>query len=148
MLCKNINFKCQESLALDEWLIKYKNDNERFQKMKLDKQIVLKKNIDLKFYDCKEYTVSHVYRERVANEIKRLEKEDVIELCSSSPAFIIEKKNKEIRLVVDYRHINNYLSDEIIQIPKIHDSLRFLGGRSCYSQIDLKNGFNQLELDK
>lgn len=58
----------------------------------------------------------------------------------------MEKKNKEIGLVVDYRQINSNILDEIIQIPRLHDSIRMQSGNHWHGQIDLKNGFNRLEL--
>lgn len=134
---------------MEQILEAYEADNEAFQKMKLTEPVEFKLGEELKYYVSPEYPVPEVYKERLFDELSRLETEDIIERCNSSfssPAFIVEKRNKEIRLVVDYRKINDYLIDEIIQIPKIHDSLRLLECKACYCQIDLKNGFNQLEL--
>ena len=110
----------------------------------------LKYKKKLQYYARPEYSVPEKYKERLHEKLNRLEKEEIIERSNSnfsSPAFIVIKKNQEIRLVVDYRHINDHLIDKIVKIPKIHDSIRLLEGKTCYSQIDLKNGFNQLELD-
>lgn len=82
-------------------------------------------------------------------ELQRLVREDIIERCNSkfsSPAFVIEKKNKDIRLVIDYRQVNKYVIDEIFYIPDIHENLLLLSGNKYYSKIDLKNGFNQIEI--
>ena len=55
------------------------------------------------------YQVPLKLREKTANLLEKLLKEKVIEeTCSPccSPAFLIEKKNGDLRLVVDYRKIN------------------------------------------
>ncbi|EQB61932.1 pol polyprotein, partial [Vairimorpha apis BRL 01] len=125
--CRNLNMIC---------------DTRRLFSLKYKKK--------LQYYARPEYSVPEKYKERLHEKLNRLEKEEIIERSNSnfsSPAFIVIKKNQEIRLVVDYRHINDHLIDKIVKIPKIHDSIRLLEGKTCYSQIDLKNGFNQLELD-
>lgn len=63
------------------------------------------------------------------------------------PSLNSKKENEDIRLVVDYLHINTYLIDEIIQISKIYESIRLLGSRKWFLQIYLKTEFNQLELE-
>jgi hypothetical protein len=84
-------------------------------------------------------------------EIKRLRTEDMIEELDSltvNPAFFILKENLKVRSVVDYREINQYIFDEICMIPKMLENLDILGENVVFSQLDLRNGFNQIPLDE
>lgn len=67
---------------------------------------------------------------------------------TASPAFFIEKKNGELRLVVDHRWVNEIINDEIALIPKIYDILYKIEQNILFTKIDLKKGFNQLVLDE
>jgi len=99
----------------------------------------------------KAYNLPFKFHEPIKNELKRLIDEDIIEeriTFNSSPGFIISKKNGEVRLVIDYRKINENVIDINIGIPKIFENIQMLGQNRLYSKLDLKNGFNQLSLDK
>ncbi|WUR03433.1 prp pol polyprotein-like [Vairimorpha necatrix] len=133
-------------------LTEYIKKNEEHDKIKVEP---LSLYIDEKIRDhrleLKYYTVPVKYEADARKEISRLLTNDIIERGRNyyaSPSFFIEKKNKELRLVVDYRTVNKFIKDEICIIPKIYESLYKLGGNTYYSKIDLKNGFNQLELEE
>ncbi|KAF9761443.1 Transposon Tf2-8 polyprotein [Nosema granulosis] len=67
------------------------------------------------------YYIQFKYIKRGKEEIKRLLREDIIEPSNSlfaSPAFFREKKNKTLRLVVDYKEINQYIEDDAILLQK------------------------------
>lgn len=52
--------------------------------------------------------------------------EDIIEPSDSpytSPSFFLEKKNKDLRLVIDYKKINEFLKDDPWILPKIDEVL-------------------------
>lgn len=140
-------------LVKDEDLINllniYKADNLNFShfsnikaRFVLDKPLKAIKKIN--------YTVPFKYEKQAKIEIKRLMKEGIIEKSFShivSPAFFIEKKNGDLRLVVDYREVNKYLQDDPWVIPNIEDSLTRIGSNKFYSKLDLAQGFNQIEID-
>ncbi|TBU05616.1 reverse transcriptase, partial [Hamiltosporidium magnivora] len=97
------------------------------------------------------YSVPFKYREAGMIEINRLLKEDIIEKSNSdfvSPAFFIEKKNKELRLVVDYKKMNKYINDDTWFIPNVEESIMNMGENNYFSRIDLRNGFNQIVLEE
>ncbi|KAF9762258.1 Retrovirus-related Pol polyprotein from transposon gypsy [Nosema granulosis] len=89
----------------------------------------------------KSYIVPNKYIEKARNELSRLCREGIIiesEVRYISPAFFIEKKNLDLRLVIDYRNLNNYIIDECYDIPKIYENLMVMGKNEYYSTIDLK----------
>jgi transposase InsO family protein len=98
----------------------------------------------------KGYPVAGKIVPEVKTEIKRLLEEDIVEHSNSiysSPAFFIRKKTNDVRLVVDYRKINEFIYDDAFQIPNMEYSIRSIGENRYFSTIDLKNGFNQIGLD-
>ncbi|KAG0430723.1 Retrovirus-related Pol polyprotein from transposon 17.6 [Dictyocoela muelleri] len=112
--------------------------------------------IKIKIFDSKNliqsknYKIPEKCKDRAIKELKRLESENIIERSNgsySNPVFFIEK-NKDLRLVVDYRVMNEKIVDEICNIPNIFNSIQNIGENTYFSQIDLKNGFNQILLDK
>ncbi|KAF9746894.1 Retrovirus-related Pol polyprotein from transposon opus, partial [Nosema granulosis] len=64
----------------------------------------------------------------------------------TSPAFFRKKKNNDLRLILDYKNINNYIEDDSFVLPKIDDCLQEMGENTYFSQLDLQNGFNQIRI--
>lgn len=65
-----------------------------------------------------------------------------------SLAFPIEKKTSDLRIVIDYRKTNKHIIDEPYEIPKIFETLQLLERKAFFTKIDLKNGFDQISIDK
>lgn len=65
-----------------------------------------------------------------------------------SPAFLIEKKNEDLRLVGDYREVNKYIEDDNWVNQNIEDSLTMMGENKYFSKIDLSNGFDQIRISE
>ncbi|WUR03048.1 DDI1-like protein [Vairimorpha necatrix] len=150
LLFEKLNLATEKELKLNKTMDLYKLNNDKFKCIKTNtlQKIVYDKS--LKYYEAHPYKVPLAYVGRLKEELARLESEEIIERCNSkfaSPAFVIEKKNKDLRLVIDYRHVNKYILDEIYQIPNIHDNLLLLSGNLYFSQLDLTNGFNQAPID-
>ncbi|KAF9761302.1 Transposon Tf2-6 polyprotein [Nosema granulosis] len=146
----------EEEMLLDkkvkEVLTEYIKENDNFTKIKME---AVKLFIDEKIKDHAltphHYSVPLKYQQGARDEIKRLIKADIIEehrIPYASPSLLIEKKNKELRLVVDYRKVNEFIKDEISTIPKVFESLYKVSTNRIFSKIDLKNGFNQIVLDE
>jgi hypothetical protein len=140
-----------EDEELKNKISEYYRLNEKFGAIKIPplkifaSEKIYESNLTTQFY-----TVPLKFEKRSKDEINRLIKNDIIEVCRvpfASPSFMIEKKNKELRLVVDYRKINEYIYDDIAAIPKIFDNLWKVGQSKVFTKIDLKNGFNQIVLD-
>lgn len=94
-------------------------------------------------------------RENVESEINRLLQENIIEKVDGptpwiSPVVLVPKPSKPngIRLCVDMRAANTAIIRERHITPTIDDICFLLNGASCFSKIDLRDGYHQLELDK
>ncbi|KRH93020.1 LTR retrotransposon [Pseudoloma neurophilia] len=61
-----------------------------------------------------------------------------------SPAFVVPKKNKQLRLVVDYRKLNSLTKPDRHPIPNLQEQLMCLRGFSVFSQLDLNSGYHQI----
>ncbi|KAG0441562.1 Retrovirus-related Pol polyprotein from transposon gypsy [Dictyocoela muelleri] len=84
-------------------------------------------------------------------ELKRLESEGIIEksyISFSNPGFFIEKKNNDLRLVVDNRILERSTIYEVCNIPNIFNEIKNMSENSFFSKIYLKNKFNQKMLDE
>ncbi|GBG86205.1 hypothetical protein CBR_g41109 [Chara braunii] len=68
--------------------------------------------------------------------------------CSpyGAPVLFIRKKNKELRLCIDYRKLNAQTIKNVGLLPRIDDLLERLGGAKYFSKLDLKAGYHQLEI--
>ncbi|GBG73923.1 hypothetical protein CBR_g17638 [Chara braunii] len=68
--------------------------------------------------------------------------------CSpyGAPVLFVRKKNKELRLCIDYRKLNAQTIKNVGPLPRIDDLLERLGGAKYFSKLDLKSGYHQLEI--
>jgi hypothetical protein len=64
----------------------------------------------------------------------------------SSPVVLVRKKNRDLRLCVDYRKLNNVTKRDCFPLPRIDDTLDTLAGAKCFSTLDLKSGYWQVTL--
>ena len=90
------------------------------------------------------------YNEKVLKHLKELEDLNIIRRSKSkwnSPAFPILKKNGNIRLVVDYKELNKITKSLFCPIPKISEEFIELNKSTIFSQIDLRMGYHQIEID-
>ncbi|GBG58649.1 hypothetical protein CBR_g50 [Chara braunii] len=74
-----------------------------------------------------------------------------IRLSSSpygAPVLFVRKKNKDLRLCIDYRKLNAQTIKNADPLPRIDDLLERLGGAKFFSKIDLKSRYHQLEIRK
>ena len=60
---------------------------------------------------------------------------------------LVPKKNGELRLVVDYRQLNNQTIKSCWHIPSIEGTFDTLEGSAYFTIIDLSRGFYQLPMD-
>lgn len=97
----------------------------------------------------KPYPIPHALLKSTRDEINRLKRLNIIrDSCSSfsSPAFPLQKKNGEIRFVIDYRKLNAKTIPSNFPIPRINEYLQELGGSKIFSQIDLNMGYYQIPI--
>ncbi|GBG71006.1 hypothetical protein CBR_g8304 [Chara braunii] len=67
---------------------------------------------------------------------------------SSSPygalVLFVRKKNKDLRLCIDYRKLNAQPIKNVGPLPRIDDLLERLGDTKYFSKLDLKSGYHQI----
>ncbi|GBG92923.1 hypothetical protein CBR_g57759 [Chara braunii] len=68
--------------------------------------------------------------------------------CSpyGAPVLFVRKKNKDLRLCIDYRKLNAQTIKNVGPLPRIDDLLERLGGAKYFSKLDLKSGYHQIEI--
>lgn len=64
----------------------------------------------------------------------------------ASPAFVIPKKNGEVRLVVNYRRLNRKTVKEVYPLPELEEQFLTLAGMRYFAQIDLHSRYHQIEI--
>ncbi|GBG78708.1 hypothetical protein CBR_g27933 [Chara braunii] len=66
--------------------------------------------------------------------------------CSpyGAPVLFVRKKNKDLRLCIDYRKLNTQKNAD--PLPRIDDLLERLGGVMYFSKLDLKSGYHEIEI--
>ncbi|GBG89561.1 hypothetical protein CBR_g49350 [Chara braunii] len=62
-----------------------------------------------------------------------------------APVLFVRKKNKDLRLCIDYRKLNTQTVKNAGPLPRIDDLLERLGGAKFFSKLDLKSGYHELE---
>ncbi|GBG60881.1 hypothetical protein CBR_g16002 [Chara braunii] len=65
-----------------------------------------------------------------------------------APVLFVRKKNKDLRLCIDYRKLDLQTIRNVDPLPRIDDLLERLGGSQFFSKLDLKSGYHQLEIRK
>ncbi|GBG73926.1 hypothetical protein CBR_g17641 [Chara braunii] len=63
-----------------------------------------------------------------------------------APVLFVRKKNKDLRLCIDYRKLNAHTIRNDGPLPRVDDLLERLGGAQFFSKLDLKSGYHQLEI--
>ncbi|GBG85009.1 hypothetical protein CBR_g39473 [Chara braunii] len=63
-----------------------------------------------------------------------------------APVLFVQKKNKDLRLCIDYRKLNAQTIKNAGPLPRIDDLLERLGGAKYFSKFDLKSGYHQIEI--
>ena len=58
--------------------------------------------------------------------------------------FAVPKKTGDIRLIVDYRRLNNVTVPDPYVMPRIEVLLEMMGKANIYSKLDLKKGYYQV----
>ena len=93
-------------------------------------------------------------RGKVDKKLDELLAEDIIEEVPNgpthwiSPLVVVPKPDGDVRLCIDMRRANEAIERERHHIPTIEEVLYELNWTTVYSKLDLKWGFNQVELEE
>ncbi|GBG61733.1 hypothetical protein CBR_g23248 [Chara braunii] len=87
-------------------------------------------------------------------EVLRVQLDDLLDKgwirpsCSpyGVPVLFVRKKNKDLRLCIDYRKLNAQTVKNAGPLPRIDDLLERLGGAAYFLKLDLKSGYHQIEI--
>jgi hypothetical protein len=62
------------------------------------------------------------------------------------PVLFVEKKDKSMRMCVDYRSLNEVTIKNKYPLPRIDDLFDQLKGAKYFSKVDLRSGYHQLKI--
>src|SRR5512133_1000431 len=85
----------------------------------------------------------------IKKKIKELLDKGYIRPSSSpwvAPVLLVEKKDGSLRMVVDYRALNEVTIKNKYPLPMINDLFDRLQGAKVFSKIDLRSGYHQLKI--
>ena len=63
-----------------------------------------------------------------------------------APVLFVKKKDKTLRLCIDYQQLNRVTIKNRYPLPRIDDLFDQLRGARVYSKIDLRTGYYQLRV--
>jgi len=95
------------------------------------------------------YRLPYAYRESVKMEIEDMLKHGIIEPSTSewsAPIVVVQKKDKSLRICVDYRRLNSLSEMDAYPMPRIDEVIDRLGAASFISTMDLNRGYWQVPL--
>ena len=87
--------------------------------------------------------------EEIKKQIKELLEKGYIRPSSSpwgAPVLLVEKKDGSLRMVVDYRALNEVTIKNKYPQPMINNLFDQLQGAKVFSKIDLRSGYHQLKI--
>lgn len=145
-----------------EMLIKAIHENQDVllkQNEKLSSTTVIKHKIlttDENPVYTKTYRYPHHYKKDVTDQIQELLDSGIIRNSNSpysSPIWVVPKKadasgTQKVRVVIDYRKLNEKTVNDKFPIPQIEEILDSLGKSVYFSTLDLKSGFHQIPMDR
>ena len=97
----------------------------------------------------KPYCLPFALRSKVKEELHSMIKSDIIEESNSpwaAPIVCVPKKDKSLRLCVDYRGLNSQTIFDPQPMPKIEEVINKLGKAKYISKLDLTKGYWQIPL--
>ena len=87
--------------------------------------------------------------EEIKKQIKELLEKGYIRRSSSpwgAPVLLVENKDKSLRMIVDYRALNEVTIKNKYPLPMINDLFDQLQGAKVFSKINLRSGYHQLKI--
>jgi hypothetical protein len=82
-------------------------------------------------------------------QLRELQRSGFIRPSSSpwgAPVLFVEKKDKSLRMCVDYRSLNEVTIKNKYPFPRIDDLFDQLKGAKYFSKVDLRSGYHQLKI--
>ena len=95
------------------------------------------------------YRLSASETKELKNQLDELEKQGFIQRSKSpygAPVMFVKKKDGTLRLVVDYRALNNVTVKNRYPLPLTDELFDLVHGARYFSKIDLRTGFYQIRI--
>ena len=101
---------------------------------------------------CKPRPVPYALREKVDQELSRLEAEGIIERVEfaewAAPIVPVVKKDGSVRICGDYKvTVNSAARLDTYPLPRIEDLFASLSGGKSFTKLDLAHAYQQVSLD-
>lgn len=117
----------------------------------VEHQILLKPGTNPVF--TRQYKLPHMHREILDRKIEEMLANGVIEPSTSlwnSPLLLVPKRdgkdNKDFRVCVDFRKINNVTENQTFPMPDLDEELSKMNGAKVFSTLDIYSAFHQINL--
>ena len=97
------------------------------------------------------YRLSPFEHEEVRKQVAELLDKGWIEPSSSpfgAPILFVQKKDKSLRMCVDYRALNQQTVKNRYALPRIDDLIDQLSGARFFTSLDLAQGYHQIRVTK
>ena len=63
-----------------------------------------------------------------------------------APVLFVDKRDKTIRLCIDYRQLDKVTIKNKYPLPQINDMFDQVGGEKILSKLDLQSGYHQIRI--
>lgn len=108
--------------------------------------------IDDKPIFTKSYRYPHHFKGDVEAQVKEMLADGIIQHSTSpfnSPVWVVPKKmdasgKRKVRVVIDFRKLNDKTVEDKYPIPQIDEILDNLGKSAYFTTLDMKSGFHQI----
>ena len=87
----------------------------------------------------------------MAHQLHEMQQNGIIKPSNSpwaSPIVLVRKKDRTLRLCVDYRNLNSVTKPDKFPIPRIDDILDQLGESKHFSTLDMASGYWQIKVSE
>ncbi len=103
-------------------------------------------------YHARAFPIPHSLEATTKKEMERLTSIGVFTKCHNTewaaPTFVQKKKTGDVRILTDFRKLNEVLVRKPFPLPKISDLLQKLSGFKYATAIDLSMGYYHIPLDE
>jgi hypothetical protein len=96
------------------------------------------------------YRCNPKYKQFLQEEVLRMEQQELIRKSASpwaSPVVIVDKKEGDKCLCINYRKLNAITKADVYPLPRIDDMLESFGEATWFSTLDLASGYWQVAMD-
>jgi hypothetical protein len=95
------------------------------------------------------YRMSLLELTKIKIQLQELLDKEYIRLSVSpwgAPVLFVKKKDKTLRLCIDYRKLNKMTLKNKYPLPRINDVFDQVGGAKIFLKLDLRSGYHQVQI--